>query len=101
MAGGQRARDLEGLIGANQRLTAQCPADQLDHRLGQVGDIADGLVFDLAVLAVAMAQQVGDVLAMLALAPVGDDVNGAGLAGGPSHGRGSTAPRGWYGAQYW
>jgi hypothetical protein len=73
----QRPRDPEALVEADEALALERRPHQLDHVLRQVGDVADGLVFDLAALAPRAPEQMGDVLAVLALPPVGDDVNRA------------------------
>jgi hypothetical protein len=59
MAMGARARDLKGRGKRNKGLALQRAADDLDQGIGQVRQVAQGLVLDLAVLAVAAAQQAG------------------------------------------
>jgi hypothetical protein len=56
-------------VGTEEDLTLQGTADQVDQTLGQVGQIGQSAVLDLAVLAVGLAQQVADVdpVAVLAL----------------------------------
>jgi len=70
--------DREGLVRGQEALALQVAADQPDELRWQVRDVADGLVSDLAALAVGAAQQVGDVLAARRPHPaVGDDVDRA------------------------
>jgi hypothetical protein len=75
VAGRQRARDPEALVEADEALALERRAHELDHVLGQVRDIADRLVPDPAALAPGAPQQVSDVLTVLALPPVGDDMD--------------------------
>ena len=48
----------EGL-GINQGLTLEGSADEIDDVVWEVGDIAEGFMFDLAVLAKGSAEEVG------------------------------------------
>jgi hypothetical protein len=75
---GARANHLEGLGGGNEGLALERAPDDVDQRIGQVRQVAQGLVLDLAVFAVAAAQQVGAVDLVLVGAPRGDDVGGSG-----------------------
>src|SRR5918996_772331 len=75
--GRQGPLDREALAKGNEALALERQAHELDDLLGQVREVADGLVADLAALAPGAPQQVRDVLALLALPPVGDDVNRA------------------------
>jgi hypothetical protein len=86
----QRPLDSEALVEADETLAPERRPHQLDHLLRQVRDVADGLVSDLAALAPGAPQQVGDVLAVLALAAVGDDVDGAGGTRFSAHNRNIT-----------
>jgi len=69
--------DLEALAGRHERLAAQRPADDVDQAVGQMREVAQRLVLDLAVLAKAAAQQMGAVDAAFVRAGRGDDVNGS------------------------
>jgi len=72
----QRARDLELLDPDQEALAGEPPAHQLDQLLGQVREVADRLVADLAALAVGTAQQVRDVFPAARPTPtIGDDMN--------------------------
>ena len=75
MAVGPRAGDLEQLIGGEQRLAAQGASDQLDDGVGEMGEVAEGLVLDLAVFAVGTSEQVGAVDAPLVAALRSDDMD--------------------------
>ena len=72
-----RAR-VEGLGGRNEGLALERAPDDVDQRIGQMRQVAKGLVLDLAVLAVAAAQQVGAIDLVLVGAMRGDDVSGSG-----------------------
>jgi hypothetical protein len=61
----ERAFDLKRLACGHELLTGERPAHELDHALGQVREVAERLVLDLAALAVTAPQQVGDVDAVL------------------------------------
>src|SRR5262245_20596750 len=56
-------------------LAAQGAAHQLDHFAGQMRQIAERLVLYLVAVAIASAEQMGDVFAALILPPRSDDVN--------------------------
>jgi len=73
--------DLEALAGRHERLAAQGPAHDVDQAVGQMREVAQRLVLDLAVLAKAAAQQMGAVDAAFVLARGGDDVNGSASGG--------------------
>jgi len=73
--------DLEALAGRHERLAAQRPADDVDQAVGQMREVAQRLVLDLAVLAKAAAQQMGAVDAAFVRARRGDDVNGSASGG--------------------
>ena len=75
---GARAHDFEGLAGRNEGLALQRAPDDVDQRIGQVRQVAQGLVLDLAVFAVAATKQVGAVDLVLVGAPRGDDVCSSG-----------------------
>lgn len=77
MAVRTRARDLEGLTPRHEGLPLQCAANHVDQRLGQMGEIAQGLVLDLAVLAIAAPEQMGAIDLVFVLAGRGDDVSGS------------------------
>ena len=59
----------------DEGFAAQRPADHLDDAIGQMREVAERLVLDLAVLAIASAQQMRGVVAALVVAPRSDDVN--------------------------
>jgi hypothetical protein len=48
--------DLEGPVGRNKGLSLQSAPDDVDNLLGQMRQVANGLVLDLAVLAVAASE---------------------------------------------
>lgn len=56
---GQGTQDLHPGLGLHRGLALQGRLQVLDGMLGQVGDVAQGLVLDLAVLAVGAAYQGG------------------------------------------
>jgi hypothetical protein len=68
---------LERLSKRHEGLALQRAADDVDQRIGQMRQIAQRLVLDLAVFAVAAAQQVGGVDLVLVDATRGDDVSSA------------------------
>ena len=76
-----RARDLQGLGRRHEGLALQRAANDLDQRVGQVREIAQGLIHDGPVLAEAAAQPVGLVDLILVSAGRGDDVSGSGASG--------------------
>ncbi len=57
----QRAIDEEGLGGGDEALAGQRAADDIDERVGEVGEVAEGFVFDLAAEAEGAAEQVGGI----------------------------------------
>jgi hypothetical protein len=67
--------DLEGLAQRHERLALQRAANDVDQRLVQMRQVAQRLVLDLAVLAIAAPQQVRAVDLALVGARCGDDVN--------------------------
>jgi hypothetical protein len=77
MAMGARAHDLQGLGGANKGLALQRAPNDVDQRIGQVRQIAQSLVLDLAVLAITAPQQMRAVDLVLVDAARGDDVCGS------------------------
>jgi len=76
MAVGARARDLERASHRYESLALQRAPNDLDEFIGQVREVAQGFVLDLAVLAVAAAQQVGAIDLVLVGARRSDDVSG-------------------------
>jgi hypothetical protein len=78
--GRENARPRRHGTGSNEGLALQRAPDDVDQRIGQMRQIAQGLVLDLAVLAVAAPQQVGAVDLVLVGATRGDDVSGAGAS---------------------
>ena len=77
MSVGQGAHDLKATRRSWRQLTAQVLADGVDELRGEVGDVADGLVLDLAALAVGTAEQVGLVELALVAAGCGGYVKSA------------------------
>ena len=55
----QRAIDEEGWGGGDEALAGERAADDIDERVGEVGEVAEGFVFDLATEAEGAAEQVG------------------------------------------
>ncbi len=80
MAVGVGAQDFEGVAGGDEGFAAQGAADHLDERAGQMGEVAEGLVLDLAALAIGLAQQMGLVNAALIPASRGNDMDGTAAA---------------------
>ncbi|MCL2459660.1 MAG: YwqI/YxiC family protein, partial [Desulfobulbus sp.] len=72
-----RTADLEGLTQGHEGLAPQRAANEINERLGQMRQAAQGLVLDLAVFTAAAPEQMG--MADLALAGTlgGDDVCGS------------------------
>ena len=58
---GQRTLDLEPLVEINKLAARQHRPDRLDHRLGQMGEVAEVLVAHLAALPIGAPQQLRDV----------------------------------------
>jgi hypothetical protein len=75
MAVGARAGDVEDVGGGHEGLAAERAADEVDDRIGQMREVAQRLVLDLARVAVGASQQVGLVDAALVAARRSDDVN--------------------------
>jgi hypothetical protein len=67
--------ELEGAVYRRQDLALKGLADEIDDRLGEVGEVAHRLVLDLAVFAIAVTQQVGAVDLSLVVSRSRDDVN--------------------------
>ena len=59
VAVGVAAQAGECSFGIDQRFAFESSADEIDDVVGEMGDIAEGLVLDLAVLAEGSAQQMG------------------------------------------
>ncbi len=74
---GPGALDLEGFFGWNERLATECAADEVDDLLGEVGEIADGLMLDLAVLPEASTEEVRGVDLVLVSTMVSGHMNSA------------------------
>ena len=55
----EAAQATEGSFGVDQRFAFESSADEIDDVVWEMGDVAEGLVLDLAVLAEGSAQQVG------------------------------------------
>jgi hypothetical protein len=62
-----RADDPKGLAGREERFAPRATANDLDHVLRQMGEVAQRFMEHLAALPVATAEQIGNVL--LALVP--------------------------------
>src|SRR5579859_3828444 len=73
----QRAGDLEGVVDGDEGLALQAAADELDEVVGQMGEIAEGLVADAIAVAKAAAQQMGVIDLAVVAAGRCDDVNWA------------------------
>lgn len=73
-----RTQDLKRLRDRHKGLALQRATDEVDEGVGQVGEVTEGLVLDLAVLAVRAPQQVGAVDLVSVLAGRSDDVCCAG-----------------------
>jgi hypothetical protein len=67
--------NLEALAGPDERSALERSANQLDQPLGEVEEVADGLILDAGAVAEAAAQEVGGVDRALVFAPCGDDVD--------------------------
>jgi hypothetical protein len=74
MAMRARGGDLEGLRQRHEGFALQRAANDLDQRLGQVRQVAQRLVLDLAVFAIAAPQQVRAIHLVLVFARRRDDV---------------------------
>jgi hypothetical protein len=85
MAGRQRALDRKRRLGVDVAAALKRAADQLDHLVGQMREVRERLVLDLAALAIGAPQQVRDVLAMPPPPTVGDDVHRARLTRSTAH----------------
>ena len=62
--------NLEELLGGDEALALQGAPNEFNDVGGQVGEVADGLVLDLAVLAITAPQQVSGVGLVLSCASV-------------------------------
>jgi hypothetical protein len=74
---GQALLDLKGVGGRQESFAGQRPADDVDEGFGQVGDIAEGFVFDLLTDAKGAAEEVGAVSSAFVAAFRGGYVNSA------------------------
>ena len=74
VAVGRRGGDVDGGLCVHEGLALKSSANDVDDALGQVREVAQGLVLDLAVFAVGTAKQVGAVDLVLVLARRRDDV---------------------------
>ncbi len=77
MSVGPGAFDEEGLRGGEEGFAGQGAADDVDQGSGQVGEIAEGFMFDLAADAYGAAKQVGGIGTALVVALSYGYVNGA------------------------
>ena len=59
MAMGAAAQAGEGVLGIDEGLAFESPADEIDDVGGEVGDVAERLMLDLAVVAEGSAQEMG------------------------------------------
>ena len=75
MTVGKAAHAAEALGGMDEVLALQGAADEVDGVVGEVGDVAEGLVLDLAVFPVASPEEVGAVDLVLVLPGRGGYVN--------------------------
>lgn len=72
---GKRPGDVKLRVEGNECLPFEDCPDGVDGGLGEMGEIGQGLVLDLAVLAVGPAQEVGRVDPVLVLATGGEDMH--------------------------
>ena len=72
---GAGAQDLEGLGGGQDGFAAQGAADEVDEGVGEMGEVADGFLADLAVAAEGAAEQVSGVGAVLVAAGSSNHMN--------------------------
>ena len=77
MAVGQAAHALEAVVRRDERLALEDAAYGVERRGRQVGEVAERLVFDLAVFAEGASQEVCFIDALFVPAPRGGYVNGA------------------------
>ena len=74
---GVAAQAGEGGLGVDQGFAFESSADEIDDVVGEVGDVAEGFMLDLAVLAEGSAQQMGVVGGVFELASGGGYMDGA------------------------
>ena len=67
----------EGGLGIDQGFAFESSADKIDDVVGEVGDVAEGFMLDLAVVAEGSAQQMGTVGGVFVMAGGGGYVDGA------------------------
>src|SRR5580693_7326009 len=72
-----RTQHLQSLGHRHEGLTPQCAAHQINHRCGQVREIAEGFVLDAIPVAVTAPKQMRLVHTAFVGAPCGDDMYGA------------------------
>ena len=77
MAVGVAAQAGEGGLGIDQGFAFESSADEIDDVVGEVGDVAEGFMLDLAVVAEGSAQQMGVVGGVFELASGGGYMDGA------------------------
>ena len=75
---GSGAFDEEGFRGGDEGFAGEGAADDVDEGSGQVGEIAEGFMFDLLTDAAGAAEQVGGVGFALVVALIYGYMNGAG-----------------------
>ena len=66
----------EGGLGIDQGFAFESSADEIDDVVGEVGDVAEGFMLDLAVVAEGSAQQMGMVGGVFVMAGGGGYVDG-------------------------
>ena len=92
VASRQRALDRERRLRVDVAPAGERATDQLDQLIGQVREVGQRLVLDLAALAIGATQQMRDVLAMRPLATVGDDMHRAHRTRSTTHTRNLYRP---------
>ena len=74
---GERAGAVEEVFGVDEGLAFEGSADELDDGVGEMGDVAEGFMFDSAVLAEGATEEMGAVDLVFVTASGGGYVNGA------------------------
>ena len=77
MAMGERAGTVEAAFGIDEGLAFEGSADEIDNEVGEMGDVAEGFMFDAAVLAEGPTQEVSAVDLVFVAARGGGYVNGS------------------------
>jgi hypothetical protein len=69
------AADFKAVGGGDELLAFERAADQVNERIGQMGDVAEGFVFDFAILAKGSAEKMGVVSRAFVGAPCSGYMN--------------------------